>query len=64
MTDGLMFDNILITHDKAVADDFAEKTWVEKSKVEREKQAEEERKQQELMKNVSAFDQIHLCSSL
>lgn len=40
MTDGVMFDNIIITHDKSVADDFADKTW--KISHDREKQKLEE----------------------
>jgi calnexin len=41
MTDGVLFDNILITHDRSVADDFAEKTWKVKYTVEKLKFEEE-----------------------
>jgi hypothetical protein len=41
MTNGILFDNILITHDKAVADDFAEKTWAVKYAEEKKKFDEE-----------------------
>lgn len=37
MTGGILFDNILVTHDKAVADDFAQKTWAPKFAAEKEK---------------------------
>lgn len=41
MTQGILFDNILVTHDKAVADDFAEKTWAVKYAAEKKKFDEE-----------------------
>eukprot|EP01120_Amphizonella_sp_Union-15-10_P001547 TRINITY_DN11704_c0_g1_i1.p1 TRINITY_DN11704_c0_g1~~TRINITY_DN11704_c0_g1_i1.p1 ORF type:complete len:557 (+),score=138.51 TRINITY_DN11704_c0_g1_i1:95-1672(+) len=46
MTDGIAFDNIIITRDKSVADEFAEKTW--RPKYEEEKRQDEiERKKSE-----------------
>jgi len=38
MTNGIFFDNILITRDAAVAEDFATKTWKVVSKLETEKE--------------------------
>eukprot|EP01113_Clastostelium_recurvatum_P043801 TRINITY_DN7304_c0_g1_i1.p1 TRINITY_DN7304_c0_g1~~TRINITY_DN7304_c0_g1_i1.p1 ORF type:complete len:547 (+),score=177.20 TRINITY_DN7304_c0_g1_i1:44-1642(+) len=35
MTDSIMFDNFLITHDKKAADEFADKTWALKRDVEK-----------------------------
>jgi len=37
MTDGILFDNIIVTHDRAVADDFAAKTWRVKYAAEKKK---------------------------
>ena len=37
MSDGILFDNILVTHDRSVADDFAERTWKVKYAAEKKK---------------------------
>jgi len=41
LNSGIMFDNILITYNKTVADDFAAKTWAVKHRQERRLQQEE-----------------------
>jgi hypothetical protein len=44
MSDGILFDNIIVTHDKRVADDYAAKTWAVKFAAEEKHQAEEDAK--------------------
>jgi len=41
MTDSIMFDNLIITHDKKVADEYAEKTWRVKHNEEKRKDDEQ-----------------------
>ncbi|KAJ7517333.1 hypothetical protein O6H91_21G019300 [Diphasiastrum complanatum] len=38
MQDGIIFDNILVAHDEAIAQEYREKTWKTKFDVEKEKQ--------------------------
>ncbi|KAJ7516550.1 hypothetical protein O6H91_22G062500 [Diphasiastrum complanatum] len=45
MQDGILFDNIVVAHDEAVAQEYREKTWKTKFDVEKEKQKLEEAKE-------------------
>ncbi|XP_002735033.1 calnexin-like [Saccoglossus kowalevskii] len=41
MSDGIIFDNFIITNDKAIADDWVEQTWVPKNYQEENKESAE-----------------------
>lgn len=61
MSDAIMFDNILVTFDKAVADDFAAKTWLVKHTEEKKQQDEIDRIEREKYGQVSIpYDIQHL----
>ncbi|XP_024392874.1 calnexin homolog 1 [Physcomitrium patens] len=44
MQDGIFFDNILVAHDEAVAEEYRKTTWEPKHTVEKEKEAAEAKK--------------------
>ncbi|KAG0619161.1 hypothetical protein M758_4G121400 [Ceratodon purpureus] len=47
MQDGILFDNILVAHDEAVAEEYRKTTWEPKHTVEKEKEAAEVKKADE-----------------
>jgi len=55
MQDGILFDNILITHDEEEAKEYREKTWKAKFDVEKAKVVEEEEKEKDTA-TPGAFD--------
>ncbi|KAL2631672.1 hypothetical protein R1flu_016358 [Riccia fluitans] len=55
MQDGILFDNVLVTHDEEEATGYREKTWKPKFEAEKSKAAEEEEKEKEAS-TPSAFE--------
>ncbi|KAL3689544.1 hypothetical protein R1sor_015853 [Riccia sorocarpa] len=47
MQDGILFDNVLVSHDEEEAKEYREKTWKPKFEAEKEKATEEEEKEKE-----------------
>ncbi len=59
MQDGILFDNVLVSHDEAVATEYREKTWKPKFDAEKEKEAAEVKLDDP--GKLSALDGIKVC---
>ncbi len=62
MQDGILFDNILVAHDEAVAAEYRETTWKPKFDVEKEKEAAEVKLDDS--EKASAVDGIKVCCKM
>jgi calnexin len=59
MQDGILFDNVLVSHDEAAATEYREKTWKPKFDAEKEKEAAEVKLDDP--GKLSALDGIKVC---